>query len=421
MAKWIRSLNSKPKPSAVAYVLGSFPEPSETFVADEALSVAQQGLQVCFMSARQGSHSVVQPSARALLDSSGHAFHHLGQASRGSLIAALFWLLLRNPGRTLKTMGAAVRSPHRWCYLQALVAARWCQRLGVEFLHAHFADTQLLYAYAISAWSRIPYGVTTHRYDILDDPLDPALAGELLRNAAAVVTISEFNRRHMVAKYGLSKADIQVVHCGVDLTRFAFVEHKPVVGRAPMRLLNVGRLVEVKGHDVLLHALARVRNRGVPFMLDVIGGGPLHEPLLALTCALGLEAQVRFHGARDESFVRQRLVAADVFVLPSRSEGLPVACIEALATGTPVIATRIFGIPELIEDGVTGLLVDADDADSLADAICRAWSEPKALARGRIAGRRKVEAEFERTACTRQLIEVWRRATQGADAGPRTP
>ena len=395
--------------NTVAYVLGSFPEPSETFVADEALSVARQGLRCRIMAVREGNRAVVQPAARALLDSTGAPFR-LGQAPRGPLLTMLLRLLLRHPLRTLRTLRNAARSPHRWCYFQALVAARWCLVNGVQFLHAHFADTQLLYAHAISAWSGIPYGVTTHRYDILDDPLDPALARELLRDAAAVVTISEFNRSHMAAKYGLPAQGIHVVHCGIDLARFAFVSDKPAPGARPLRLLNVGRLVEVKGHDVLLQALAQVRRRGVPFALDIIGGGPLHGSLLALTDSLGLNDAVRFHGAQVESVVRRRLADADVFVLPSRSEGLPVACIEALAVGTPVIATRIFGIPELIDDGITGLLVEPDDPLALADAICRAWDDPEALMHGRLAGRRKVEAEFDRDGCTRQLIDIWSRA-----------
>jgi glycosyltransferase involved in cell wall biosynthesis len=395
----------------IAYVLGSFPEPSETFIADEALSVRSEGVRVCVMAIRPGNRSVLHPSARELLSRPVDWFQ-LGQARRIAMLAAFTQLLLLQPWRTLRTLRAAARSPQRWCYLQALVAARWCLVQGVQFLHAHFADTNLVYARAISDWSGVPYGVTTHRYDIIDDPLDRNLACELLRSASAVVTISQFNRQHMAGKYALPLEGIHVVHCGIDLARFAYVSNKSPPGPRPLRLLNVGRLVEIKGQDVLLNALARVRDRGVPFSLDIVGGGPLHDSLLALSQALGLGEQVRLHGAKVEAFVREQLEAADVFVLPSRSEGLPVACIEALAVGTPTIATRIFGIPELIDHGSSGILVAANDAEALADAICRAWADPDALQRYRVAGRHKVEADFDRDACTRQLLNIWSRVLE---------
>lgn len=397
----------------VAYVVNSFPEPSETFIADEALSLAAQDVCASVLYLHEGNRSVVHPSARALLDS-GRLFR-VGVASRSQKIACLGKLLLRAPARTLRTLAASFGHRERWRRLHALVAADWCLRHRIQFIHAHFADANFVYAGAISAWSGIPYGVTTHRYDILEDPIDRGTAVELYRGASAIVTVSEFNRRFMAKKYPISEGEIQIVHCGIDLTRFTYVDKPQRIGE-PLRLLNVGRLAAMKAQDVLLKALRIVKDHGVPFTLEVIGGGALLDELERLTIDLGLADSVVFHGACSEAFVRERLAAADLFVLSSRSEGLPVACIEALAVGTPVIATRIFGVPELIDHGVSGMLVSPDDPKALAEAICLAHAQPQRLRAMREAGRRAVEAGFERKSCTRDLVDVWRRAIAQADA-----
>ncbi len=390
----------------VAYVLKSFPEPSETFVADEIASLDQASVDPAVLHVYAGDTRVVHPSARAVLEA-GLVFR-LGLASKLDSLRALLTLLMTAPWRTLGVLLKAARHRDRWCFVQSLPPAVWCLRHRIDHLHAHFADVNLLYAACVAAWLGIPFSVTTHRYDILDDPLDVDAATDLFKRASAVVTISEFNRRHMVDKYGLDASSVQIVHCGVDLTRFAFVADRPRKDGEPLKLLNVGRLVPIKAQDVLLRALHIVRQRGVHFHLDVIGGGELLEQLEALSASLGLNGCVRFLGAQPEAVVRQHLVGAHVFVLSSRSEGLPVACIEAMAVGTPVIATRIFGIPELVEDGRSGLLVPPDDPAALADAIVRAAEQHDALLDMSREGRRKVESGFDRTVCTVELTRLWR-------------
>lgn len=393
----------------IAYVLKSFPEPSETFIADEALSVCEQGMEVCLLQVQDGTSTVVHPSAQALLTRA--ARYRLGEAGRGAMLAALLRLLLLHPLRTLGHLLRAISHRHRWCHLQALPAARWCLAQKVSVLHAHFADVNLMYAAAISAWTGIPYGVTTHRYDIFEDPLDPDCARELLQAAHLLVTISEFNRRHLQQKYGLAPERVHIVHCGIDLSRFQY-KARPARGHQ-LRLLNIGRLAPVKAQDRLLEALSIVRERGLPAVLDLVGAGPLREELQQHAMRLQIDEHVVFHGAQPEATVRDLLERADLFVLSSRSEGLPVVCIEALAVGTPTVATRIFGIPELIEDGESGWLAPPDDPHALADAICTAAATPAPrLEEIRARGRQRVEQAFERQGCTRQLAVLWRDAVQ---------
>lgn len=392
----------------IAYVLKSFPELSETFIADEALSLYSQNLECCILQMYPGSTEVVHPSAQKVLDRS--ARYRLGAVGRWGMLSALGSLMARQPMRTIRTFFVALSDPNRWSYFQMLPAAVWCLKERVSLLHAHFADVNLIHSAAIADWIGKPFGVTTHRYDILDDPIDFKTAKSLLERAHFCVTISEFNRRHMQVKYGLPEHKIQVVHCGIDLERFAYQARPAGLAGGTLRLLNVGRLAPIKAQDILLAALAIVKQRGVAFSMEIIGDGPLREDLLEQTDALGLKAEVTFHGAQTEIFVRQKLATADVFVLSSRSEGLPVVCIEALALGTPVIATRIFGIPELIQHEISGWLVPPEDPLALADAICHLAQRPGLLAGMCAAGRSTVEAEFDRVGCTRQLAVLWEAA-----------
>lgn len=394
----------------VAYVLKSFPEPSETFVADEIASLERVDIDPVVLHVYSGNLSVVHPSATAVM--AAGAVFKLGGVSPWAAAKAFASLLAVAPWRTLRTLQKILGHQDRWCYVQALPAAAWCLARQIDVLHAHFADVNFIYAASIAAWTGTPYGVTTHRYDILDEPIELETAKVLLRAAALVVTISDFNRRHMVQKYGLSEPEVKVIHCGVDLSRFSFVPDRIQHDGMPLRMLNVGRLVPIKAQDVLLDALDIVRRQGVYFRMDVIGGGELHDALVSQCEALGLCDLVTFHGAQPEAVVRSYLAKADLFVLSSRSEGLPVACIEALAVGTPVVATRIFGIPELIADGESGLLVPPNEPQALADAIIRAATDASLRSRMSTEGRKVVEAGFDRFTCTAQLSDAWRDALQ---------
>lgn len=394
-------------PKTVAYIIRSFPEPSETFIAEEAASLLAAGIQPCILHLQDADSAILHPSAQTLL---AKALRLRIKPAKTTAILVSFarWLLIA-PSRTVRTFRKAWRHPARWCYFQALAPAWWCREHQVDFLHAHFADVNFQYAAAMSDWSGIPFGVTTHGYDLRDTPLGIGAASSLYKQANVVVTISEFNRRYMVQKYGLPESSIAVVHCGIDLDRFAFLPRPKRPAVEPLRLLNVGRLVPVKGQDVLLRALALVQMRGVPFQLDIVGGGDLHQDLVALAADLGISDCVVFHGAKPEQGVRDLHAQAHVFVLPSRSEGLPVACMEALAMGTPTIATRINGIPELIEDGQSGLLVEPEDIAGLADRICQLAAEPQLAQQLQINGKAAVAAGFDRRKCTQQLIALWSR------------
>ena len=196
------------------------------------------------------------------------------------------------------------------------------------------------------------------------------------------------------------------MHCGV--TPSSYQEPLPEPGR--FRLLTVGRLEQVKGIPLLLDAVAAAHHDHPELRLDVVGDGPHRAQLEQYARDLGLTGVVRFLGVLDQAAVRAELRAADAFVLASFAEGLPVVLMEALAARTPVLATRIMGVPELVEDGVSGRLVPPADVDSLVTAL-RELAEltPEARRRMGDAGRQVVEAHFDARTEAQRLSRLFAR------------
>jgi glycosyltransferase involved in cell wall biosynthesis len=197
---------------------------------------------------------------------------------------------------------------------------------------------------------------------------DRLVARYCFAHADLVCPVSEDLRRQLEAVQ--PRGRYEVVPNVVDTTVFhppSPGSSRPVAG-APLRLLNVASLEEKKRHADLLEAVARLRDRGTEATLDIVGEGSLRGALQAQAGRLGLDAVVRFHGSQSAAEVAGLMRAADVFVLPSRFENLPVVLIEAMASGLPSVATSVGGVPEVL-DGESGVLVAPGDVDGLASAL----------------------------------------------------
>ena len=274
-----------------------------------------------------------------------------------------------------------------------------CERQGIGHVHAHFAnvgaDVALLAAHYGAAAGRGPasWSFTMHGpaefYDVGAHRLRAKVEA-----AGFVACISDFCRSQLM---GLAAPDhwdkLHVVHCGVDLGAFAPSRHAAKDGT--LSVVNVARLTEPKGHLVLLEAVARLLGEGLAIRLAVVGDGPLRERLAQRARELGIAAAVDLPGAVGQDRIRAYYDGADVFCAPSFAEGVPVVLMEAMAMELPVVATRVMGVPELVEDGVHGRLVAPGRADLLADAIRELAAAPgeRAAMGGR--GRQKVAAEFD--------------------------
>jgi glycosyltransferase involved in cell wall biosynthesis len=211
---------------------------------------------------------------------------------------------------------------------------------------------------------------------------------------------------------------VEVIHCGVDTERHGW---RGPDKRERDRAVCVASLLPKKGHAQLIDALALVAERRPSVVLDLVGDGPERAGILARARDRGVSARVRMLGARSSEDVRGTLAEASVFALASvrlpsgRMEGIPVALMEAMASGVPVVATRLSGIPELVQDGVTGLLVEPGDATGLADAIVRLLEERALADELAIRARELVERSFNLTREARRLGDL---VAESIAAGP---
>jgi glycosyltransferase involved in cell wall biosynthesis len=253
------------------------------------------------------------------------------------------------------------------------------------------------------AWT---WSMTVHGPSEFYDTTGEQLAAKV-RAATFVICISDFARSQLM---GLVEEchwpKLHVVHCGVDPAVFSPAGSQPASGA--LRILNVGRLVFVKGHAALIESLMLVRKEGIDAELIIVGDGPARLELEQLIGRLDLAAHVKLVGAVGQDEILALYRSADVFCMASLAEGVPVVLMEAMAQEIPVVAPAIMGIPELIENGVNGLLTRPGRPDQIAEALSRlAVSPDLRLELGR-AARRSIIADFHIDRSAEQLCGVFR-------------
>jgi colanic acid/amylovoran biosynthesis glycosyltransferase len=442
------SADAAARPLRLAYLMSRFPKATETFILYEILELQRLGHVVEIFPLVLERESVLQPGAAALVERA----HDLRPWSRPVLAAQLHWLRRRPAAYVGSWVGAirgTIRSPR--FLLRALVAvpigaaiARRVVDLDLDHIHAHWATHPTLAAWVAARLSGRPYSFTAHAHDI---QVERAMLDEKIRSARFVVTISEANRRLLTGWYGaMAEAKTIVIHCGADPAVFAppnggdagaadahatdrgapaggSADADPAATAPPTRpgsLVCVASLQPQKGQRHLVEACGLLRDRGRAVRCTFVGEGEERAALEALIHALGLGDVVTLLGAQPRDRVVAIVEAADVFVQPSivlrsgKTEGIPVALMEALAAERAAVASEVSGIPELVVDGVTGVLVPPGDAAALADAIERLLDDPALRARLGTAGRRKVLEEFDLHRNTALLAERFR---QSVDRG----
>jgi glycosyltransferase involved in cell wall biosynthesis len=305
--------------------------------------------------------------------------------------------LVARPLRSLSALAAAWRlsgpgGKQKVRHLAYLLEAAWLTRrldnLGVEHLHAHFGTNPAAVALLVRALGGPQFSFTVHGPDEFDAPLALALPAKI-EAATFVAAISSYGRSQLMR---WSKPDhwhkIKVVRCGVDAS-FLNAEPQPV--RSGSReFVCVARLSAQKGLPLLIAACDKLRSSGHSFTLTIVGDGDMRAELKSEIRGHELEDCITLAGIRSSAEIRQHLLSARAFVLPSFAEGLPVVLMEALALGRPVITTAIAGIPELVDDGC-GWLIPAGSEDALVEAMKQALAaSPDQLDRKGEVGREKV-------------------------------
>jgi glycosyltransferase involved in cell wall biosynthesis len=363
-----------PQQPTVGYIVSLFPCWSETFILREILALRERGVSVRIFSLKPANEPLVHDAAKPLIH------EVIYPPSLWQLLLSQVCSLARQPATWLRLVGGALCAAlpqGRREILKALytvtVATHFADiahRLHIEHFHAHWATYPALAVRVMRALTGKPYTLTTHAHDIF---LPNPYLSENLASAQTVVTISEYNRRFLVST-GTPANKIKVVPCGLDPREFSGNK-----GRVPVpgSIVSIGRLDPIKGFFYLVEACAILKARRVQFSCEIIGEGPLRPQLERQILARGLTGKVRLLGALHQGQVRETLIRAELFVLPSvrtadgNQDGIPVALMEAMALGLPVISTRVSGIPELVIDRVSGLLVTPGSADELAAAIER--------------------------------------------------
>lgn len=270
---------------------------------------------------------------------------------------------------------------------------------GIRHFHVHFANRAAHTALFVKAISGIPFSVTAHGQDFMIDLGNEELLREICATANFVAVETDYSRELLAERCPASAGKIFRVYNGIDLKKFTqAASAAPSAGR--IRLLSVGRLVEFKGFDVLIDACAILRSEGLDFACEIIGAGPLHEELRARVHANDLAGKVLLSGERSQDYVLGALAACDIFVLAARidsrgaSDVFPTVIAEAMTTGKPIVSTTVAGIPELVADNETGLLVSPHDPKAAAAAIARLIRDDELRANFGRAGRARIERNF---------------------------
>jgi colanic acid/amylovoran biosynthesis glycosyltransferase len=386
----------------IAYILKMFPRFSETFILNELLELERQGTTLRIFSLREPDDGIVH--AEVALVHGTVTYVRLGQVL--PVVRAHARVCGRAPLRYVRALGAALRPRRRSSlrhFLKAGAIADRVQREGLVHLHAHFASTAASVALHVHRLTGVPYSFTAHAKDIYRHDLDLEYLRTKLDEARFAVTVSDYNRDHLRR---LGGDDVVRIYNGLDLRRFVPNGATPA---EPPLVLAVGRLVEKKGFDVLIEACRLLRDAGVRFRCVIVGKGELKRDLRRLVSAHGLEQHVELAGPLPREQLLELFPRASVLAAPcvvggdGNRDGLPTVLTEALALKVPVVATPVTGIPELVEDGRTGLIVPERDAAALAGAIRRLIEEPEAAQRLAAAGRARVEQDFDLRANVREL------------------
>lgn len=399
----------------VAYLVSRYPTVSHTFVRREVAALRAVGIEVDTYSVRHvGADQVLADDDRRAFESTTA----LVPPDARSLVRVTRAAITR-PSATARLLRLAIergrRSPKLILWqlfyaVEAMLLWSRCRSRQVTHVHAHFANVgadvaRLAARFGGDEWS---WSFTMHGPTELSDVGRFDLAAKVA-DAAFVVCISDFCRSQLMALVEEDRwSKLHVVHCGIEPDRLPLADRDDRDGRDGRdrtRLLCVGRLVPEKGQAVLLDALEILRQRGIAVETVLVGDGPRRAALERRAASSGLD--VSFAGAVAPDAVVQHYRWADVFCLPSFAEGVPVVLMEAMATGAPVITTRIAGIAELVEDGETGVLLPPGRADLLADAIERLAADPALRRKMGEAGRAIVLEQFDVRASATQLAQLF--------------
>ena len=378
--------------SGLAYLFQRFPSFTQTFCYREIVELRRQGASPAILSVRRPVDEPAQDWDAAIvgqveyLPGDEEVVREVDRAARKGKL----------PDSAAREIAAWGRKTDFLRLYQAAYLGPRLQALGVRHVHAHFAGLAARTAYWIERFFGISFSFTAHANDIFAPKSFEISLGELISAARAVVTVSDFGVRFLREKYPGEAAKIHRVYNGIDLGRFPRAEFTAT----PAAIVSIGRLIEKKGFHDLIEACRVLRERGVEFRCEIIGEGPLERALRDQITAAGLTTVITLTGPLPQGEVIERLARSALFALPCVAEvgggmdNLPTVVMEAMAVGLPVISTALGGVPEMVRDGITGLLVPEHQPVALADALAQILADQRLARSLGEAGRQRAAELF---------------------------
>jgi glycosyltransferase involved in cell wall biosynthesis len=395
----------------LAYLLSEYPTLGHTYLLREIRQLRALGWDIQTISIRRPSNTAASLSP-AEAEELGSTWYIVGSGLFAYLVSNAVTFLTR-PIRYLRGLVTAWRfggcSPRRAFlatayFVEAVCAGYRLKKTGIAYVHSVYSTTVAL---ILSRIFDVNLSMTFHGPAEFIDPQGFAIR-EKVRAAQLICAISYFGRSQIMLWSSSSDwHKFEVTPLGVDLARWettAFRENA-----SPFELISVGRLVEIKGYPLLLEAVARLQSEGRNVRLTLAGDGPERRSLEEQARRLGIADHVVFAGWKNQQELRELYLRNDVGVLSSFAEGLPVVLMEAMATGVPCVAPRINGIPELIRDGIDGLLFTASDVSELTSAIGKLMDNPDTRKRMSASGRERVADKYDLSKNVRHLSDVFTR------------
>lgn len=402
-------------------ILKGYPRISESFISGEILLLEALGVPIEIYSLRQPREAFSHEHVHAIRASATYlpeyVLPHLQTLFKTNLalwkrLGAHYTDCLRGAVERARERRKAATLRH---FLQAghLSAIR-LGNSSVSHLHAHFCHTPTSVAYFASELTGLPFSFTAHAKDVYLS--EPEQLLRKLRKARFAVTCTRYNGNYLrdLARSDGCQTPIHVIYHGIDLSFFTFSASRPP--GPPYEILSVGRLVPKKGYDTLLEALSILDRASLDFRFTHIGSGEMEPELTDTVRQLNLQQRATMLGTLPHREVVGYYRRAHCFALASKiapngdRDGIPNVLVEAMATGVPVVATRVSAIPELVAQGSTGVLVPPNDPGALAAAIKDVLIRPEAYADHLKRARAAVEAEFDNRRCVMRLHALFRDA-----------
>ncbi len=405
----------------LAYLVSQYPAYSHTFILREVQQLRQFGVSISVASINLPD----RPFEKLTDVERNEAENTFYIKSQGVLKAAIALnkTLIKNPFGLLRGLKHAFelggfdikRLLYNFFYLiEALLVGQWMRSQNIKHLHVHFATPAASVGMLVKTVFGYSFSFTVHGPDEFYDAAGYNLPEKIL-SADFIFCISHY-ARSQVMKFSPVQAwpKFDVCRLGVDPQRFI-----PVPKTNPIEtcnLLCVGRLTPAKGQAMLLESVAQLQNQGISVTLTLVGMGPDEQSLRQYSEHLGISRKIHFIGAVDQDHILDFYKAADIFVLPSFAEGLPVVLMEAMAMEIPCITTSITGIPELIHSGEDGLLVAASDSAGLNEAIIKLTTDKYLRHKLGKAGRLRVLSDYDLYKNTQHLFETLNKRMEALSA-----